>query len=73
MPLMVKLRSLRRLHLYFLPYVANRETMLRQLRLNLPSCKVSFPKSEVMGLGYEYEREERVAEERRKQQNTPKV
>lgn len=36
-----RLKSLRNAHFYFLPYVANRQAFLRQLKLALPKCKVN--------------------------------
>lgn len=48
-----QLRSLRRAHFYFLPYVVKRSAMLRQLRLVLPNCKVTFPDTNIVGYGYE--------------------
>lgn len=48
-----QLKSLQHLHLYFLPYVINRSSFLRQLRLTLPNCKVTFPKTNIIGYGYE--------------------
>jgi len=51
-----RLKALRRLHLYFLPLVSRRSAMLRQLRLGLPNCVVSFPESYYLGYGYEEEK-----------------
>ncbi|VDK17945.1 unnamed protein product [Anisakis simplex] len=50
---LARLKALRRLHLYFLPYVSNRAGMLRQLKMALPKCTVTFPKEEKVGYGYE--------------------
>uniref|UniRef100_A0A915BCU6 Mitochondrial ATP synthase regulatory component factor B n=1 Tax=Parascaris univalens TaxID=6257 RepID=A0A915BCU6_PARUN len=50
---LTKLKALRRLHFYFLPYVSNRQGMLRQLRLALPRCRVTFPREDKIGYGYE--------------------
>ncbi|TKR61567.1 hypothetical protein L596_028661 [Steinernema carpocapsae] len=50
---LVQLKALRRLHLYFLPYVANRAAVVRQLRISLPHCKVTFPEVDKIGYGYE--------------------
>ncbi|VDM51415.1 unnamed protein product [Toxocara canis] len=46
---LTKLKSLRRLHLYFLPYVSHRKSMLRHLRLALPRCTVTFPEEDKIG------------------------
>ncbi|KAK0409870.1 hypothetical protein QR680_004807 [Steinernema hermaphroditum] len=50
---LIQMKALRRLHMYFLPYVANRAAVLRQLRISLPKCKVTFPEVENIGYGYE--------------------
>ncbi|VDO43178.1 unnamed protein product [Haemonchus placei] len=38
-----RLKALRRAHFYFLPYVSNRQSFLRQLKLAVPRCHVTFP------------------------------
>ncbi|CAD6198396.1 unnamed protein product [Caenorhabditis auriculariae] len=48
-----RLKALKRAHFYFLPYVANRQAFLRQLRIALPRSNVSFPEVEEVGFGYE--------------------
>uniref|UniRef100_A0A8R1DJF0 ATP synthase subunit s, mitochondrial n=1 Tax=Caenorhabditis japonica TaxID=281687 RepID=A0A8R1DJF0_CAEJA len=48
-----KLKSLRRAHFYFLPYVAHRQGFVRQLKIALPRCNVTFPEVDVIGYGYE--------------------
>ncbi|KAK5977937.1 tRNA (guanine(37)-N1)-methyltransferase [Trichostrongylus colubriformis] len=48
-----RLKALRRAHFYFLPYVANRQSFLRQLKLALPRCQVTFPEAVHIGYGYE--------------------
>lgn len=48
-----QLKSLQRLHFYFLPYVTKQTAMLRQLRLSLPNCKVTFPETNIIGYGYD--------------------
>lgn len=48
-----RLKALRRAHFYFLPYVANRPSFLRQLKLALPRCQVTFPEAVEIGYGYE--------------------
>ena len=50
---LLKMKSLKRLHFYFLPYVANRPAVLRQLRVQLPRCKSTFPEIDKIGYGYE--------------------
>ncbi|PIO64360.1 hypothetical protein TELCIR_14016 [Teladorsagia circumcincta] len=52
-----RLKALRRAHFYFLPYVANRQSFLRQLKLALPRCKVTFPEAIHIGYGYEDEKQ----------------
>lgn len=61
--LLIKLKSLRRLHLYLLPMVTKRAAALRQLKIGLPLCKVTFPEEYFVGLGYETE-EEKVAHQK---------
>nr|CAD2207953.1 unnamed protein product [Meloidogyne enterolobii] len=69
-----KFRQLKRLHMYFLPNVSKREAMLRQLKISLPHCKITFPEPFFIGMGYESE-EERAAYkriEKQKKINDPK-
>ncbi|CAB3397254.1 unnamed protein product [Caenorhabditis bovis] len=48
-----KLKSLKRAHFYFLPYVSSRQAFIRQLKVALPKCKVTFPEVSNVGYGYE--------------------
>lgn len=69
-----KFRQLKRLHMYFIPNVSKREAMLRQLKISLPHCKITFPEPFFIGMGYESE-EEKVAYrriEKQKKINDPK-
>nr|CDJ91822.1 Met-10+ like-protein [Haemonchus contortus] len=50
-----RLKALRRAHFYFLPYVSNRQSFLRQLKLAVPRCHVTFPEAIHIGYGYEEE------------------
>lgn len=48
-----RLKTLKRAHFYFLPYVAHRQGFLRQMKLALPRCNVTFPEVDKIGYGYE--------------------
>uniref|UniRef100_A0AC35FRP9 Mitochondrial ATP synthase regulatory component factor B n=1 Tax=Panagrolaimus sp. PS1159 TaxID=55785 RepID=A0AC35FRP9_9BILA len=52
-PSLIKMKRLKRLHFYFLPYVSNRAAVVRQLKVHLPRCKVTFPELDKVGYGYE--------------------
>lgn len=47
-----KLSGLKRLHLYFNPWVTKREVMLRALRVALHNCEVTYPKTNEVSFGY---------------------
>uniref|UniRef100_A0A0N5AI71 ATP synthase subunit s, mitochondrial n=1 Tax=Syphacia muris TaxID=451379 RepID=A0A0N5AI71_9BILA len=49
---LIRMKSLQRMHMYFLPYVTNPSGVLRQLKLALPKCKVTFPPVGKVGYGY---------------------
>lgn len=50
---LLKMKALRRAHFYFLPYVAHRQGFIRQLKIALPRCNVTFPEVDAIGFGYE--------------------
>ncbi|KHJ83550.1 hypothetical protein OESDEN_16750 [Oesophagostomum dentatum] len=54
-----RLKALHRAHFYFLPYVSNRHSFIRQLKLAIPRCHVTFPEAVQIGYGYEDEKKEK--------------
>uniref|UniRef100_A0A914EJH5 Mitochondrial ATP synthase regulatory component factor B n=1 Tax=Acrobeloides nanus TaxID=290746 RepID=A0A914EJH5_9BILA len=47
-----ELKALKRLHLYLLPRIRNRNAFIRQVQLALPQCNITFPESDKFGYGY---------------------
>ncbi|CAI5452427.1 unnamed protein product [Caenorhabditis angaria] len=48
-----KMKALKRAHFYFLPYVSHRQGFIRQLKISLPKCKITFPEVSEIGYGYQ--------------------
>ena len=48
----VRMKKLRRIHMYFLPYISNPVAASRHLKLALPKCNVTFPSVGKVGFGY---------------------